>query len=101
VINKTFLKSKPECRVTFKVSKAECRGAVSVALVGSFNNWDVKVNPMKALKSGDFSLTLNLPTGSEYAFRYVFDEKIWMTDNQSDKFTPNGFDGAENGVIVL
>ena len=61
--SKKFLKSKPVCKVTFKLDKKFAPVADNVALVGDFNDWDHEANPMKALKSGGFSATLDLEQG--------------------------------------
>ena len=37
---KQYLKSKPVCKVTFKLTKEEAKAADSVSIVGDFNNWD-------------------------------------------------------------
>jgi len=100
-IKKQYLKSKPVCKVTFRVNKEAAKSAKKISLVGDFNQWDKKANPMKRLKSGDFTQTLNLSTDQgEYQFRYVYDQATWENDWEADKYIPNGIDG-ENSVVQL
>jgi 1,4-alpha-glucan branching enzyme len=76
---KDYLKTKPVCKVTFKLSGNITGEASQVALVGDFNDWDPKATPMKKLKDGDFSVVVNLPI---------------------DKYVPKNIDG-DNSVVVV
>lgn len=100
-IKKQLLKSKPVCKVSFKLSKDQVAGAAKANLVGSFNNWDVEATPMNALKDGSFSLTLDLETGKNYEFRYLLDGKVWINDEAADSYQESGFGDAQNSVIIL
>jgi 1,4-alpha-glucan branching enzyme len=95
---KQFLKSKPVCKVSFRLDAADASGANKVQLLGDFNNWDESAEPMTMLKSNDFTATLELETGKEYQFRYYIDGSVWKNDPQADSFVANSF-GEENGVI--
>ena len=99
-INKKFLKSKPVCKVTFKLPKKMVEGAKKAVVVGEFNEWDAKGEPMKSLKAGGFTTTLELEQGREYQFRYLIDGKKWENDDAADKYVPTPF-GTENSVVVL
>ncbi len=100
-IKKQYLKSKPYCKVTFRLDKKSAGKAKKAGLAGEFNNWEAEKTPMKALKSGDFTVTVNLSTGKEYQFRYVIDGTNWITDESADKYVPAGFSNAENAVVVV
>jgi 1,4-alpha-glucan branching enzyme len=100
MIKKEYLKSKPECKVTFKVPKSLANGAQKVNLVGDFNNWSEKKDVMKPLKNGDFSLSINLPSNNEYQFRYLLDGTTWKNDDQADKYVANNIDG-DNFVVSI
>jgi len=95
---KQFLKSKPVCKVSFRLDAAETSGAKKVQLLGDFNNWDKSAEPMTALKSNDFTATLELEAGKEYQFRYLIDGLVWKNDAQADSFVANTF-GEENSII--
>jgi 1,4-alpha-glucan branching enzyme len=97
-LKKQFLKSKPVCKVTFKLDAQEAESAVKVQLVGDFNNWDESVQPMSASKSKDFTTTLELETGKEYQFRYLINGSIWKNDPQADSYVGNAF-GDSNSVV--
>jgi len=95
---KQFLKSKPVCKVSFRLEAAEASGAKKVQLLGDFNNWDKSTEPMTALKSNDFTATLELEAGKEYQFRYLIDGSAWKNDTQADALVANSF-GEENSVV--
>lgn len=98
-IKKQYLKSRPACKVTFRVSKKAASSAGSIFLVGDFNEWDTQATPMNQLKSGDFTTVVELDTSEpQYQFRYFIDETKWENDADADLYIPNGIDG-ENSVI--
>ena len=97
-LKKQFLKSKPVCKVSFRLDAAEASGAKKVQLLGDFNNWDKSAEPMTALKSNDFTATLELEAGKEFQFRYLIDGTEWKNDSQADSYVANSF-GEENSII--
>ncbi len=99
-IKKQFLKSKPECKLTFKLGKIE--NADSVSIVGDFNDWNPNETEMDKLKSGGFSKTLNLETGKNIQFRYLINKRDWITEDEADAFVETGMgDNQHNAVIRL
>ena len=100
-IKKQPLKTRPICKVTFRLSEEEARGAQQVFLVGEFNNWDKTATPMKSLKTGGFTITLDLETGRDYQFRYFLDRVIWENDPQADKYAYSPFGDCENSIVCL
>ncbi len=100
-IKKQYLKTKPVCRVTFRLSKEESNDAKRVFLVGAFNNWNEVETPMKALKSGGFTVTLDFETGREYPFRYFFDRLFWGNDPEADRYEYCSFGNCENSIVCL
>lgn len=100
-LKKQFLKSKPICKVTFELTKEEANDSEKVFLVGEFNNWDKEATPLKKLKKGTFKTTLELETGKEYQFRYLFDNEVWSNEADADKQVPNEFGDSKNSVIIL
>jgi len=95
---KQFLKSKPVCKVSFRLDAAEVSGAKKVQLLGDFNNWDKSAEPMTALKSNDFTAVLELETGKEYQFRYLINGSQWKNDSEADSYVANSF-GEENSLV--
>ena len=98
---KQYLKTRPVCKVTFRLPKAAAKSAKNVNIVGEFNSWNIYATPMKRLKSGDFTLTMNLDINKEYQYRYLIDEMIWENDWQADKYVPSPYGDCENSVVVI
>lgn len=84
------------CKVTFLLPKET--NALTVHLVGEFNNWDKHATPLKRKGDGSFSVALNLEAGKEYRFRYLLNETRWENDPQADRYVPNEF-GSEDSVV--
>jgi 1,4-alpha-glucan branching enzyme len=76
-------------------------GAETVHVVGDFNNWNYQANPMKKLKNGTFSLTLDLDQGKEYQFRYLIDMENWENDWNADRYAPSPYSDSENSVVSV
>ena len=100
-IKKQFLKTKPVCKVSFKLSNEQADGASKVNIAGDFNNWNETSDEMNTLKDGSFTLTLDLETGREYQFRYLLDGTNWINDEAADSYCPSGFGDSQNSVITL
>lgn len=100
-IKKRYLKTKPICKVTFRLSKKAAKGAEKVYLVGDFNEWDKKKAPMRKLKDGSFSKVLDLQPGKEYQFRYLLDNKEWENDWKADKYVKSSYPGVDNSLVTL
>lgn len=52
--------------------------AVDVALIGDFNDWDARANPLRR-QAGEWSVTLRLPPG-RYRYAFVLDGRRWVAD---------------------
>jgi len=87
------------CKVTFRLPKEAAHNAKTATVVGDFNNWNPTEHKMKKLKSGDFTLTLDLPCSREFSFRYLVDTSRWENDWFADKYIPNDF-GTEDSVVI-
>lgn len=98
---KQYLKSKPVCKVTFKLSKEEAKNADSVKIVGDFNDWDTEVAPMKKLKDGGFTSTVNLEKDKQYQFRYLLNDKEWENDWKADEYLPSPVSFEDNSVVIV
>jgi 1,4-alpha-glucan branching enzyme len=99
-IKKQFLKSRPECKVKFRVTKDQAPEADEIFLVGDFNEWDETATPMTKLKSGDFTAVLYLPLEEEVEFRYLIDGESWMTESDADRLADTPYPEVKNSVIV-
>ena len=100
-ISKQYLKTKPACKVTFKLTADRLPAATQVALLGEFNDWDPAALPMKKSKSGEFSATVTLPVNSEYQFRYLVNGGTWLNDEAADCYQPSPVSYDNNSVVRL
>ena len=98
-LKKQYLKSKPVCKVTFRLSANEAHAAKSAKLVGDFNAWDESTQPMKKLKNGDFTQTVTLEKDNEYQFRYLLDDGRWENDWAADAYSPSAVSFEDNSVV--
>lgn len=101
ILKKQYLKSKPVCKVTFKLTKEEAKNAELVRIVGDFNDWDLTAPPMKKLKDGSFSTTLELEKDAEYQFRYLLNDKEWENDWKADQYVTSPVSFDENSVVSV
>ena len=101
MIEKKYLKTKPLCKVKFALPNSAVATAKSVCVVGDFNDWDLKANPMRKQKSGLFASTVNLKIHNQYQFRYVLDGHIWLNDDEADGFVASNISMEKNGVLAL
>ena len=97
-LTKKFSKDKTVCKVGFSLPVEVTGGAKKLLLAGEFNGWEPA--PMRKAK-GSFSLSVELPTGASYQYRYVTDAGVWMNDAEADCYVFSSFADAENSVVVL
>lgn len=97
-LTKKTLKSRPVCKVRFKVGAEEAGGSEQVYLVGSFNGWNERDLPMKRNKDGSFALELELAAGEKHYFRYLRSDGVWLNDSGADAYEPCEF-GTDNSVV--
>lgn len=100
-IRKQFLKTRPVCKVTFNIPETMANAAKSAHLVGEFNDWSPSAHPMKRLKNGGFSTTVDLETGRSYQFRYLLGSSHWESDPEADGLLPTPYGDSQNSVIQL
>lgn len=100
-VKKQYFKTKPYCKVTFRLDKAVAQGAHNVAIAGDFNDWQTRSTLMKPLKNGDYTATVLLKPGREYQYRYVVDDRHWVTDDGADKVRHCDFANDKNSVVVV
>lgn len=101
MIEKTYLKTKPQCKVKFALPAEELDGAKKVHVVGDFNNWDESATPMRKQKSGDFSFTINLEKNKQYQFRYLVDGTTWLNDKSADAYITSPVSPEQNCILDI
>ncbi len=100
-IKKSYLKSKPICKVRFELPKEAADGAASVSLVGDFNGWNSLANEMRKLKNGMFTTTIDLAIEQQYQFKYLIDQTKWENDWQADNYVASPYGNSENSVVIV
>ncbi len=101
IIKKHYLKSKPVCKVTFRLPAEIGNSAREAYVVGEFNNWDVTASPMKRLKDGAFTVTINLERDKEYQFRYLLDRTRWENASNADRHIATPFGDSFNSIVIV
>lgn len=87
-------------KVTFTLAAKAIDNAETVAVLGSFNNWDLnKALYLTKQKNGSFKGTLDLTKGETYEYRYLVNNSIWINDANATQFVPTQF-GVENCLVV-
>jgi chromosome partitioning protein len=72
--------------------------AQSVAVAGTFNDWDPSRTPMSPSQEGAWKVTVWLPAG-RYEYRFVVDGQ-WISDPSAKECVPNNF-GSTNSALVV
>jgi 1,4-alpha-glucan branching enzyme len=69
-------------KVTFVLPASENERPVSV--LGSFNDWNPLVHPLKRRSNGTRSVTVEVPAGNLFQFKYLADGGEWFCDPDAD-----------------
>jgi len=100
-MKKQYLKTKDVCKVTFRLPADAAHTASEVTLVGDFNDWDRISLPMKRLRNGEHTLTVDLQPGREYHYRYLIDGTRWENDWNADRYERTPYGDADNSVVAV
>jgi len=96
-MKKTFSKTKPECKVTFKVPAEILGGSKKASVVGEFNDWSIEANPVRVVK-GEGTANIILEPGKTYQYKFVIDGERWENDPDADSYISNEF-GEANSIV--
>jgi len=98
MITKSFctVNGKRVARIRFVLQS--CLWAGTVHLVGDLDNWNRKAHPFARDDSGNWSITIDLPEGRQYQFRYLCDDTRWINDPQADGYVRT-IHGDENFIV--
>jgi hypothetical protein len=77
-----------QMKVRFIWPDAEPVGPISV--VGSFNDWQAGLDELQAGADGVRSVTLGLPYGHRFVFRYLGPDGQWFDEADADEVTNGG-----------
>ena len=82
-------RSRPEqMKVRFIWPDDEPRGPISV--VGSFNDWQAGMDELEPDAAGRRSVTLGLPYGVRFVFRYLGPDGQWYDEPDADEVVASG-----------
>lgn len=76
----------PHRRITFRLK--DHQNAKSVALAGTFNNWNTQSTPMTR-KGADWSVSIDLAPGT-YRYKFVVDGDRWTVDPENSQTEDDG-----------
>jgi 1,4-alpha-glucan branching enzyme len=85
-------------KVTFVLAEIDAEQDVSV--VGDFNDWDPLAHPLVQDSSGGHSVTVELPVGASYHFKYLADDGVWFCDPDVTECELNEY-GELNSLLQL
>ncbi len=83
-------------KVTFTLPLVDADLPTSV--VGDFNDWNPLAHPLKKRSNGTRSVTLEVPSGGTYRFKYLAEDGSWFCDPGADGYERNEFD-AMNSLL--
>lgn len=83
-------------KLTFALSLSDTPGPVSV--LGDFNGWDAHAHPLRKRSNGTRSVSVVVPTGGCYAFKYLADGGTWFHEPDADRQESNEY-GELNSVV--
>lgn len=76
-------------------------GAASVALVGSFTNWETsKLTMSDANHDGIWEISVRLRKASMYTYNFLIDGTRWVPDPAAESQVDDGF-GGQSSVMTL
>jgi 1,4-alpha-glucan branching enzyme len=73
--------------------------AMDISLVGDFNNWSPTETKLKRKKDAPWKVTVPLPQGQTYRYRFLLDGRHWENDWSADLYLANEF-GTHDSVVV-
>lgn len=83
--------------MTFVLDERSHAAPVSVA--GDFNGWDTASHVLEPDGHGALYVSVRLPLGARYEFRYRDGSGRWFNDEMADDYSENDW-GGMNGVLV-
>jgi serine protease AprX len=74
--------------------------AHEVALIGGFNGWNGKSNPMLEVRPGVWQLTMGTPPPGVYPYKFLVNHQQWVTDPENGDVTADGYGGYHSLLHV-
>lgn len=98
MIKRELLKKSNQTKLTFVLPYDSAQAKISV--VGDFNNWDPKANPLIKRTNGTASSSVTLEPNQRVRFRYFSADGKWFNDEAADLYEP-GEHGEPNSVVII
>lgn len=96
MIQKTYLKTKDQCKVKFTLNLPD---AETVEILGLNGDWNTPIR-MNKKKGGMFESVQTLQRNTQHEFKYLVNGTDWRNDPDADGETPNDY-GGTNALLVL
>jgi len=98
MIKRELLKASNQVKLTFiqPVNGSQTR----ISVVGDFNHWNPKANPLIKRSNNTASASVILPAGQRVRFRYVTGQGVWFNDEKADAYEP-GEHGEDNCLVII
>jgi diguanylate cyclase (GGDEF)-like protein len=87
------------CRLPVKFRHPGGPGIRQVTVVGSFNNWSVRANPLAKKADGSWEAEVTLLPG-RYKYKFFVNDHDWIADPAVHETAPDGY-GGRSSVLVL
>ncbi|MCX6046300.1 MAG: isoamylase early set domain-containing protein [Chloroflexi bacterium] len=98
MIKREILKATNQVKLTFIQPTNGVQTRVSV--VGDFNNWNPKANPLIKRSNNTASASVILPVGQCVRFRYVTGQGVWFNDEKADAYELSEH-GEDNCLVII
>ena len=89
-------KDKGGVKLTFTLALTDTPQPVSV--LGDFNSWDPLAHPLKKRSNGTRSVSVVVPAGQTFAFKYLAEGGTWFNDVDADEHSTNEY-GEVNSLL--
>ena len=96
MLKRQFVDQDAVVKVTFALPLEATPEPVSV--VGDFNGWDPSAHPLRKRTNGTRSVSVTMPVGACYQFKYLAAGGAWFCEDEADAYEVNEFH-ATNSVL--
>lgn len=84
-------------RVTFEYKNPD---ALSVQLVGDFNQWKIGVTPMSKNDDGIWTVTREFYFPGRYRYKFLVNKTHWIDDPLNSRFENDGYNGKNSLFFI-
>lgn len=98
MIKRELLKKSNQMKLTFVQPYDAAQAKLSV--VGDFNDWNPKANPLIKRANGTVSASVTLDPNQRVRFRYYSADGKWFNDEAADAYEP-GAHGEDDSVVII